>query len=267
MTTVQTPVEETVLRRGAYAVRFARNSDDVQRCQLLRHRCFVEDAGVQDRIGGIETDNFDPLCDHIMVEGRAGALVCSYRLMSIQSGAAIKASYSAQYYDLERLSHYSVPMLELGRFCVDPDVRDPDVLRIAWGMLAAIVDARSVGLLFGCSSFAGTDAAIYGQAFDLLARRHQAPDVWHPDVKAPQVVEFREIAQDITDRAILDHAAAMAKVPMLLKTYLAMGGWVSDHAVIDTAMNTLHVFTGVEIAKIPPARAKALRAVAATTSR
>jgi putative hemolysin len=267
MTTVQTPLEETVLRRGAYAVRFARNSDDVQRCQQLRHRCFVEDAGVQDRIGGIETDKFDSLCDHIMVEGRAGALVCSYRLMSIPSGAAIKASYSAQYYDLERLSHYSVSMLELGRFCVDPDVRDPDVLRIAWGMLAAIVDARSVGLLFGCSSFAGTDAAIYGQAFDLLAQRHQAPDMWHPDVKAPKVVEFREIAQAVIDHTILDHAAAMAKVPMLLKTYLAMGGWVSDHAVIDTAMNTLHVFTGVEIANIPPARAKALRAVAATTSR
>jgi putative hemolysin len=267
MTTVQTPLEETVLRRGAYAVRFARNSDDVQRCQQLRHRCFVEDAGVQDRIGGIEADKFDSLCDHIMVEGRAGALVCSYRLMSIPSGAAIKASYSAQYYDLERLSHYPVSMLELGRFCVDPDVRDPDVLRIAWGMLAAIVDARSVGLLFGCSSFAGTDAAIYGQAFDLLAQRHQAPDMWHPDVKAPKVVEFREIAQAVIDHAILDHAAAMAKVPMLLKTYLAMGGWVSDHAVIDTAMNTLHVFTGVEIANIPPARAKALRAVAATTSR
>jgi putative hemolysin len=148
-----------------------------------------------------------------------------------------------------------------------PDVRDPDVLRIAWGMLAAIVDARSVGLLFGCSSFAGTDAAIYGQAFDLLAQRHQAPDQWHPDVKAPQVVEFGKNAQGVTDRAILDHAKAMAQVPMLLKTYLAMGGWVSDHAVIDTAMNTLHVFTGVEIAKIPPARAKALRAVAATTSR
>ena len=267
MTTVQTPLEETVLRRGAYAVRFAHNGDDVQRCQQLRHRCFVEDAGVQDRIGGLDTDKFDSLCDHIMVEGRAGALVSSYRLMSIPSGAAIKASYSAQYYDLERLSHCPVPMLELGRFCVDPDVCDPDVLRIAWGMLAAIVDARSVGLLFGCSSFAGTDAAIYGQAFDLLALRHQAPDVWHPDVKAPQVVEFREIAQDITERAVLDHAAAIAKVPMLLKTYLDMGGWVSDHAVIDTAMNTLHVFTGVEIANIPPARAKALRAVAATTSR
>ena len=205
-------------------MRFARSGDDVQRCQQLRHRCFVEDAGGQDRNGGIETDKFDSLCDHIMVEDQAGALVCSYRLMSIPSGAAIKASYSAQYYDLERLSHYPAPMLELGRFCVVPDVRDPDVLWIAWGMLVAIVDARSVGLLFVCSSFVCKGAAIYGQAFDLLTQRHQAPDQWHPDVKAPQVVEFRKNAQAVTDREMLGHSAAMAQVPMLLTTFLAMGG-------------------------------------------
>jgi hypothetical protein len=42
-----------------------------------------------------------------------------------------------------------------------------------------------------------------------------------------------------------------------------MGRWVSDHAVIDHDLGTLHVFTGVEIAAIPPARARALRAIAA----
>ena len=42
-----------------------------------------------------------------------------------------------------------------------------------------------------------------------------------------------------------------------------MGGWVSDHAVVDAEMNTLHVFTGVEIGAIPAARARALRLVAA----
>ena len=37
-----------------------------------------------------------------------------------------------------------------------------------------------------------------------------------------------------------------------------MGGWVSDHAVVDRQMNTLHVFTGLEIAAIPrPAKAVA----------
>ena len=43
---------------------------------------------------------------------------------------------------------------------------------------------------------------------------------------------------------------------------LAMGGWVSDHAVIDRQMNTLHVFTGLEISAIPAARKRLLRAVA-----
>ena len=51
-------------------------------------------------------------------------------------------------------------------------------------------------------------------------------------------------------------------MPPLLRSYPAMGGWVSDHAVVDRDLNTLHVFTGLEIAAIPPARVKALRAVA-----
>jgi putative hemolysin len=51
-------------------------------------------------------------------------------------------------------------------------------------------------------------------------------------------------------------------MPPLLRTYLMMGGWVSDHAVIDRQMGTLHVFTGVEIRAIPAARARMLRALA-----
>ena len=55
---------------------------------------------------------------------------------------------------------------------------------------------------------------------------------------------------------------AMARLPPLLKTYLMMGGWVSDHAVLDHQMDTLHVFTGVEIGEIPVARQRLLRAIA-----
>jgi L-ornithine Nalpha-acyltransferase len=55
----------------------------------------------------------------------------------------------------------------------------------------------------------------------------------------------------------------MLTMPPLLRTYLAMGGWVSDHAVVDRDLNTLHVFTGLEIRAIPPARARLLRDVPA----
>nr|WP_234967400.1 GNAT family N-acetyltransferase [Octadecabacter temperatus] len=248
-------LEGTVLARGDYVARFAVTADDLERSQRLRHRCFIEEAGGVARRGGIETDGFDSLCDHVLVEDPAGKLICSFRILYAASGDDVAASYSAQFYDLTRLAEYAEPMLELGRFCVSPDVQDPDVLRIAWGMLAQVVDARSVGLLFGCSSFAGTDAVTYGDAFALLAANHQAPKVWTPAVKATDVVPFGDLGSAVTRKV------AMEQLPALLKTYLSMGGWVSDHAVVDTQMNTLHVFTGLEIAAIPPARAKALRAI------
>ena len=40
-----------------------------------------------------------------------------------------------------------------------------------------------------------------------------------------------------------------------------MGGWVSDHAVVDRQMGTLHVFTGLEIGAIPESRKRLLRAL------
>ena len=58
-----------------------------------------------------------------------------------------------------------------------------------------------------------------------------------------------------------DRDAALRGLPPLLRSYLAMGGWVSDHAVVDRDLNTLHVFTAVEISSIPAERAETLRAV------
>lgn len=245
------------LRRGSYVARFAAGVDDLRAAQRLRHLCFVDAAGRAPLEGGIEADGFDTICDHVLIEDGAGRVVCCFRVLALGSGADLGVSYSAQYYDLKRLSAYDAPMVELGRFCVHPDVTDPDVLRIAWGMLAAFVGARGAGMLFGCSSFAGTNAALYNQAFDLLAARHLAPAAWAPDVGTGDVVAFAKGTPAVTN-----HRAAMGQVPSLLKTYLSMGGWVSDHAVVDPDMNTLHVFTGLEIAAIPEARAKALRRVA-----
>ena len=50
----------------------------------------------------------------------------------------------------------------------------------------------------------------------------------------------------------------MMNMPPLLRAYLLMGGWVSDHAVIDNKLNTLHVFTGLEVSKIPAAKKRFL---------
>ena len=244
-----------MLRTGRYNARFARDAVDVQMAQHLRHQCFKPDQGNGPLF---DADAYDDLCKHVLITDNAsGELVCCFRFMPV-TAAQIDDCYSAQFYELSGLRDFSGSMVEMGRFCVRPDVKDPDVVRLAWAVMTKYVDEHNVEMLFGCSSFIGTDSGDYLDAFDMLAERHLAPPARLPKVKSPQV--FRFAAERI--RRPFDKKRAMRLMPPLLKTYLLMGGWVSDHAVVDTNLNTLHVFTGLEIKSIPPARARALRAVA-----
>lgn len=241
----------TSMKRGRYAARLAQTPDDIVAAQRLRHLCFHGD-------GGLDADRFDDICAHILVEEvKTGRLVCCFRFLPLTGGAEIDRCYSAQYYELSSLRDFEGPMVELGRFCIHPEVKDADILRVAWGAMTAYVDRHGVELLFGCSSFKGTEAGEYLDAFTMLRDRHLAPKRWLPRVKAPRVFRFGQLLRRKPDAKL-----AMLRMPPLLRTYLLMGGWVSDHAVVDVQMNTLHVFTGLEIKAIPPARKRLLRAVA-----
>ncbi|MFX0544593.1 GNAT family N-acetyltransferase [Roseovarius sp. S1116L3] len=226
-----------------YIARPAAGPGDLAAVQALRTRAFG--------LTRADSDAFDAQCTHIVVEDRReGRLVAGFRLMPL-AGADITRSYAAQFYDLTALAGYPGRITELGRFCVDPAARDPDILRAAWGQITAHVDDKGVALLIGCTSFLGTDPAPYRQAFAALAAHHLAPPAWRPQRRTANAVP---LAGEVTDPA-----AARAMMPPLLRSYLGMGGWVSDHAVIDPAMNTIHVFTGLEIARIPEARKRRLR--------
>jgi L-ornithine Nalpha-acyltransferase len=244
--------------KGRYRARMGKDARDVEAAQRLRYRAFIAARGGVGRADGRDVDAFDEICHHVMVEDtRSGALAATFRLLPLQSGAEIGRSYSAQYYELEALGAYPSPMVEMGRFCVEPGLVDPEILRAAWGAMTAFVDREGVGMLFGCSSFHGTESMAYADAFAMLRDRHLAPKRWLPRVKAPDVFRFARALKRAPDRV-----KALRTMPPMLRSYLTMGGWVSDHAVVDRDLNTLHVFTGLEISAIPPARARALRAVA-----
>jgi putative hemolysin len=241
------------LAKGRYQARLAETEPDLEAARRLRTLAFRGPG--TDMLDG---DDFDSACRHMLVEEVSGGrLVCCFRLLPLRSGAEIGRSYSAQFYELSALADFDGPMVEMGRFCIHPEVHDPDILRVAWGAMTAWVDREGVEMLFGCSSFHGIEARDYYDAFALLRDRHIAPKRWLPRVKAPAVFRFASRL-----RRKPDLKRAQAKMPPLLRTYLLMGGWVSDHAVIDRDLGTLHVFTGLEIRAVPPSRARLLRAVA-----
>jgi putative hemolysin len=245
------PFDLPDLTRGRFRACIVRDAAGLAEARALRRQVFRADCA----------DGADPLdaaCTHVLLRDTAsGAAVGGFRMLLLATGADIARSYSAGFYDLSRLMAWPGPMIEIGRFCLHPDCRDPDALRVAWGAIAGCVDAHAVTMLFGCSSFPGTDPAPHGDAFAWLKARHLAPQPWRPGVAAPEVYRF---AARLRRRP--DPARALPALPPLLRSYLGLGGWVGDHAVIDRQMNTLHVFTGVEIAAIPPARQRLMRAIA-----
>ena len=247
------------LRKGRYEAATATSADEIAEAQRLRWLCFVG-RGRDGPPDARDADDYAGRCTHVLIRDIAsGRLVACFRMLTLSGGAEIGDSYSARYYNLSRLHDFTGRMVEIGRFCIHPEWHDPDILRLAWGALAQHVDRQGVEMLFGCSSFIGTDTHGYEDAFAMLRERHLAPKRWLPRVKAPKVFRF---ARALKLRKP-DPRAAMAEMPPLLRSYLAMGGWVSDHAVVDSQMDTLHVFTGLEISAIPPGRARLLRAAGA----
>lgn len=250
------------LIRGRYVARLAETPEDVRAAQRLRHKVFIESRPGARRGGDgavaqdIDSDGFDPSCDHVLIEVRkTGELACVYRLLPLKSGAEISQTYSAQFYELSALNAFPGPIVEMGRFCVHPDHRNGDVLRVAWAAMTNYVDERGFELLVGCSSFEGNDAQQYADTFALLKERHLAPSRWLPRPKAKKIFRYAKLLK--LKRP--DPRKAMRMMPPLLRGYLSLGGWVSDHAVIDPDLNTLHVFTGLEVKRVPSHRARLLR--------
>lgn len=252
------------MQKGRYLLDLAQGDNCLRESQRLRALAFFgrgpdDGATLPSPPVTMDADDLDARCQHVLIRDVAsGQLVGCFRMMLLPGGAQIGASYSARFYNLARLRAYQRPMLEIGRFCLHPDWHDPDILRLAWGGLARYIDQAGIGMLFGCSSFRGVQVEGYEDAFAMLRERHLAPKRWLPRIKAPQVFRFgRALRQGRSDPK-----RAMLSMPPLLRSYLMMGGWVSDHAVVDRQMNSLHVFTGLEVSAIPPVRASLLRAVA-----
>jgi len=243
----------TPIQRGRYLARLADGPADMARVQSLRWDAFFGGRGLTGGTGArLDQDGFDARCLHLLVE-EAGAgpdapTLATFRLMLMRDGRQASQGYAAQFYGLAPWAAVADPVAELGRFCAPPGLGDPDVLRLAWGGLARLVEDARVGWLFGCSSFPGADPTLHGAALAALGQRHLGPPALRPLRLAPETVDLGQGPD----------AGSMAGVPPLLRGYLSLGGWVSDHAVIDRRLDTLHVFTALDMTAIPAARRRVL---------
>ncbi|RMD48270.1 MAG: ornithine-acyl-ACP acyltransferase [Alphaproteobacteria bacterium] len=173
--------------------------------------------------------------------------------------------YSARFHDLAPLAAGGGPLLEIGRLTAQgAGARRLAVLRaLTLGLTSAVV-ASGARVLFGCASLPGADPARHRPALHLLAARHLGPAERRPVPRPGAAFDFTVA---FAGAGAPEPGAARA-LPPLLRAYLGLGAWVGPGAVIDRALDTLHVLTVLEVARVPPDRARALiRAARAAEAR
>ena len=230
---------------GKYQARLSETLAEREAACRLRYRVFNVELGeglASSRGTGIDEDRFDPFCDHLVVEDRSrGEVVGTYRMQPGPLAASNLGYYSEQEFDFRPYEPVRSEVLELGRAAIAREHRSSEVLTLLWRGIAEY--ARSCGLryLIGCSSLNSCDAAegwsIYQQLAPFLA-----PEEMH--TQPTRAYQLPRTEEPLT---------GTAKVPKLLRTYIAVGARICAEPAWDREFGTIDFLTLLDLAQLSPA--------------
>ena len=200
-------------------------------------------------------DDFDKICDHLMVVDRCRLLSISdespvigtYRLLRQKVAERHSGFYSAREFDISGLlqRHAGLQFLELGRSCVLPAYRSKRVIELLWHGVWRYVREHRIDVMIGCASFEGTDSEHLARPLSFLHHFARAPEPWRA-----AACSLRRIEMNMMARNKIDVRTAWRELPPLIKGYLRVGAFIGDGAVTDPQFGTTDVLIVLPVAAI-----------------
>jgi putative hemolysin len=240
------------LRQGAYCARLALS--EAERMAAFRLRFLVFNLELNEGLEtayatGRDTDEYDPVCDHLIVEHvRTGRVVGAYRLQTGNMASANAGYYSEREFDFSPYRHLEASTIELGRACVHRDHRSPEVLSLLWRGIAQYSLHHGGRYLIGCSSLTSQDPAHGTAVYEALRNSLVDPSL-------------RTAPRSAFNMPLTYAPSASAKIPKLLRTYLAIGAKICGPPAIDREFKTIDFLTLLDLESLHPRlRARFLQA-------
>ena len=227
--------------RPRYRLEFARGEGIVS-AQRLRYRIFAEELGASlpDAGSGLDRDDYDEHCQHLLVRDLAsGEVVACTRLLTDTAAHAAGGYYSQGEFELGRVLERPGRFVEVGRTCVAQGYRNGAVIATLWQGIGEVVNARRVDYLFGCASIAlrPDPAAAHAVLSHLLAR--------HRSRETLSVSPRRALPP-----APPGPAASRPRIPPLLRTYVSLGAKACGEACWDPAFETADVLMLLDLREL-----------------
>ncbi|MCC2597360.1 GNAT family N-acetyltransferase [Pusillimonas sp. MFBS29] len=208
----------------------ARTNEELEAIQRLRYNVFTEEmhAVFPNAVDGLDTDRYDPWCEHLMVrETGSGMVVGTYRLLPPEHVSKAGGYYSDTEFDLSGLSHLYPVMAEVGRSCTHPDYRSGAVIMLLWSGIANLMKQYGFRYVLGCASVSLRDDGV------------TAAEVWR--VASKELARQPELARVVPRHRYpverLD-STLPARIPPLIKGYLKLGASICGEPAWDPDFNT-----------------------------
>jgi putative hemolysin len=106
-----------ITQRPTLAVSLTKSASEIREAQQLRHRIFAEECGAQlsNHIAGTDEDEFDSLCDHLIVRDvRQDIVVGTYRILTSWKAKELGRFYSESEFDLTNLKPLAPRLVDGG---------------------------------------------------------------------------------------------------------------------------------------------------------
>jgi putative hemolysin len=230
-----------------YTLLVASDPEEIIAAQRLRHLVFAEELGavLHGDTPGLDTDDFDAFCDHLVVrDDRTGETVGTYRMLPPARAAVAGRLYSDGEFDLTHLAPLRDALVETGRSCVHPGHRSGAVINLMWAGIARYLHLMDKRWLIGCASVDARDGGVAAaQVWSLVRQSHLSP----PRMRATPLRPYS--LPSIPEPSRRD---ALAATPPLLRGYLRLGAWVCGAPADDPDFGVADFLVLLSVDRVDP---------------
>jgi putative hemolysin len=234
-------------RRPALALSLTTSASEVREAQRLRHRIFAEECGARlaTHSSGIDEDEFDSLCDHLIVRDvRRDMVVGTYRILPASRAQQLGRFYSESEFDLTNLKPLAPRLVEVGRSCIHPEYRQGAVITLLWAGLAQYMTSGGYEYLMGCASISLADGGIQAtETYASLRDTCMSPHHW-------RVVPHRPFP--VGSCRLIGKPA----LPPLVKGYVRLGAFICGEPGWDERFNTADLLMLLPLSRMDPRYAR-----------
>lgn len=241
------PKVEIHSERGNFILKTVTETEELRQALRLRYQVFHLEMIGKSNPRGIDVDEFDFFCDHLVIKDKkTDQVIGTYRL---NCSLFSDQFYSANEFNLDKILALPGTKLELGRACIHKDYRKGIVINLLWRGITEYMAKTKSQLLFGCASIktaSPRQAALLYRHFELENRFHE--NYLCPPTLAYQMPSLDLWIESLKKRPLTSEEQSEVEglIPPLCRAYLKIGAFLGGEPAWDAEFKCIDFLTILE---------------------